>query len=882
MNSKLETFRRAAESRHEEKQSPKPQPCQYAEFKRRRACCGDYWLCKRPGGAYEGVAVNGKFCRNRCKERVAVRPSSLKPVLSEVEGPVACPELSRRACPEQSRRASSLMPHASSLPLLSMVITSCNEDLAEVKATIESALAAYPHDKLEIILIDDGSTTPIDVGALREAPVRLVRHKTPLGVGRSRNEGYGLACGTTAFGCDDNHVISFHDAHMRFPLTEELLKCCKPKFRQELEAELVRQIGPTGQTGPTESDSCVALLARKAAETGALISSASRDVRPECSFWASGADLFWNRHNGLEPKWRIYTKDMAAWQRMPCPMGAAYFISRETAQKLTGASGQLWEDTAGRWGMSEQVIAVKCFLLDVPVIASRDVFTRHLYRSRNPVDDAATAIWRNYARATWVLLSDETFDLRCRPHILKRMSAAHLKQITDGAGAERERFRNAVGANPDKETAVFTWLCGKGAKITAIHPDHEWLGALLEAAQRLGQTDPTRILQWRPGESTLLIKKMRPDTEIISVETPGHRADNWWDICQAKACPERSRGGVKLIKCDVGPNYPQLPLRQNLGKFDLVIVGGEMQDECMKVAPKLLREGGQIIRNERADHLQIEDAERHKEEKARRKEKETAVRQAPGREPSITVLLLNYRRMENIGPILDGLAAQTVRPKIFLWNNGDPFTFTQTERGGTKERPIAEHPLIGVAVQSSRNLVCFPRWWLASIAETEFVCCMDDDLVPKDPRVLADAMAACREECPDGIVGFFGVSEVEGKGYKNWRHHNGTTTGTRCDLIKGRFMLFRTELLSKVPMRPPEALGTLLTAHEGARIVREDDIYLSLMIGGGRRGAHLIPARLAKRFKSLPEHGTSMASQGGHYELRGAFYRALKGFLNRN
>jgi len=176
-------------------------------------------------------------------------------------------------------------------------------------------------------------------------------------------------------------------------------------------------------------------------------------------------------------------------------------------------------------------------------------------------------------------------------------------------------------------------------------------------------------------------------------------------------------------------------------------------------------------------------------------------------------------------------------------------------------------------------VLCWPRWWLASLAETEFVCCMDDDLAPQDNRVLADAMAACREECPDGIVGFFGVSEVEGKPYKNWRHHNGTTTGTRCDLIKGRFMLFRTELLGKIPLRPPAALNELLTEHEGARIIREDDIYLSLMISGGRKDAHLIPGRLGKRFKGLPERGTSMASQGDHYRLRGAFYRALKAGL---
>ena len=43
-------------------------------------------------------------------------------------------------------------------------------------------------------------------------------------------------------------------------------------------------------------------------------------------------------------------------------------------------------------------------------------------------------------------------------------------------------------------------------------------------------------------------------------------------------------------------------------------------------------------------------------------------------------------------------------------------------------------------VDSSENKHCWPRWLMASLARTEYVCVMDDDLVPADDAVLSDML----------------------------------------------------------------------------------------------------------------------------------------------
>jgi len=922
---KLQRFQKAAEW-WTRKQRGKPRPTVYplCRWAKRQGCCAV--RCQHPEKG--GATVPRRVCAPvKCPYYEVSAPPENNGVNPENNGASLKPH-----APKTTGQASSLKPHASrpendgvnlkphawTLPSLSMVITAYNEG-EELFKTIQSALAAYPQDRLEIIIVDDGSQPPVSLPPnLAGSPVvKLIRHDVPRGVGASRNAGYAASTGD---------VISFHDAHMRFPLADELLECCRDEFKESLEnnvASLSAKISShlsrlTPQASSLEPGarslkshaSSLTLLAAKAAEGDALVCSASRDVRADRSFFGLGADLYYNRRDGLQPKYRLYPRDpdgnTAPYLRVPCMMGAAYFVSRSLAQRLSEPTGYLWEDTAGRWGFSEQALAVKAFLMDIPTLVSRDVFTRHLYRSQNPVPGAGKEIWKNIAVSMSRLLHKETFDLRFKPYCLKRLTPEELQCLTPQVSS----LKPPPPWGRSREDAIFTHLCGRNAPITRPHPDHAWLQDLSAevaktAEKPLGDSDSAspenngvnsassalRILQWRPGESTILLRRLWCDAEIHCIEMPGHRADNWWDICKEL--------GVRLTKCRLGPDYVNRPVTANLGQFDLILIGGEMQAECRRVAQRLLNPGGRIIVNERADRFVIEDNERRKEEKVLSAETATNTPQAPKTtgqasspkphassltpqasspendgaslkpqasrltpHASITVLLLNWKRPENIGPILECLAAQTARPRIFLWNNGAPLDSSS----------LKPHASSLSLIQSDTNLGCFPRWWLASAAETEFVCTIDDDLLLRDEKVLEDAIDACRSKCPDGIVGFFGWKRVPGKSYKGARHINGSAEDRRVDLVKGRFMLLRRELLERVPLVPPQ--DSSLTPQA---LFRCDDIYINLMISGGRPGYHLVPGVLGKRWVDLKQDSRALAAQPGHWDARN---RAVETLLN--
>jgi len=355
--------------------------------------------------------------------------------------------------------------------------------------------------------------------------------------------------------------------------------------------------------------------------------------------------------------------------------------------------------------------------------------------------------------------------------------------------------------------------------------------------------------------------------------------------------------------------------------FDLIAVGGELPDECRKAAEALLAPGGAIVVNPSADTYQIEDAERRRanEQLKAWEDRRVAGGQSQAAGPSkapnqpvvtalapaghigpigpispITVVLLNWRRPENMGPILDCLARQTLRPRVMIVDNGaaesGPLQFNSPygEPAGAL-RPIEEHPLVSLVMRPSRNLGCMPRWWLAAMADTEFVATLDDDLVLADERVLADALAAQREVCPEGIVGFFGVVYRSDRTYRTSLHLAARAgQDQRVDIVKGRFMLLRRDALERVPLWHPA-----LTPEAA---FRADDIYVSLMLSAARRTAageptirtageplHVLPGALAGRWKEiLPQDSRALALQPGHWEIRDRLVRALLADVDRS
>lgn len=244
--------------------------------------------------------------------------------------------------------------------------------------------------------------------------------------------------------------------------------------------------------------------------------------------------------------------------------------------------------------------------------------------------------------------------------------------------------------------------------------------------------------------------------------------------------------------------------------------------------------------------------------------------------PQVTVLLTNYRRARNLSAILDCLARQTVPVQVFLWNNSysgpDGPKETQVDADREEFRQAARHPLVALCVESSRNMRCWPRWLLAGLADTEYICTLDDDLMFADARVLEDALWASRNKCPDGVVGLFGWQRIPGRSYGESFHVSGSLEDYWVDFVKGRFMLFRRQLLELVPLAHP------LFRDVNALLRRADDFYVNLCISRGTRSAHLVPGILGHRYENLPEWSTGLARQPGHWQERDELVRRMFAF----
>lgn len=215
----------------------------------------------------------------------------------------------------------------------------------------------------------------------------------------------------------------------------------------------------------------------------------------------------------------------------------------------------------------------------------------------------------------------------------------------------------------------------------------------------------------------------------------------------------------------------------------------------------------------------------------------------------LTIVLLNYKRQNNILKILASLASQSVIPQIFLWNNAEiPFFDSRVDW----------------LVNSSVNKFCYPRWFLAARAKTEFVAVLDDDLnVNSDifVKILIDYLASLNSQV--GIIGLEGVllnerhyyyPQYDGRlsrteipsNYNGTVHLAGTTKDFAVDIVKGRFMVCRTTDLQALPLSP---------------LFKDvcDDIIISSLLRKTKNPSHLIPGWLSQNFIDLPEKNGSMA-----------------------
>jgi hypothetical protein len=212
--------------------------------------------------------------------------------------------------------------------------------------------------------------------------------------------------------------------------------------------------------------------------------------------------------------------------------------------------------------------------------------------------------------------------------------------------------------------------------------------------------------------------------------------------------------------------------------------------------------------------------------------------------PQITVLLLNYGRPENIGRILQSISAQTIPCHVFLWNNGDPLP---------SETEFDWH------LQSTTNVGCWPRWFAAGFAETQFICSLDDDLTFARADTLSTVVSILSGLSePDVAIGLEGVILDPRRPYyvphQNAGFHlRSGDTPARVDIVKGRFLACRTSELLPINLSPDE---------------REDDIAICGQLAKGRNRHHLIPAGLSDLFQELPQNGAGNFNSSEHIASR--------------
>lgn len=189
----------------------------------------------------------------------------------------------------------------------------------------------------------------------------------------------------------------------------------------------------------------------------------------------------------------------------------------------------------------------------------------------------------------------------------------------------------------------------------------------------------------------------------------------------------------------------------------------------------------------------------------------------------VTALLLNWKRPDNLKKIIYSLQNQSLPINIFLWNNNIE---DQTKYD------------VDLQINSTKNLMCSPRWLMANYSKSEYFFSLDDDLCPNDPLLIEDCYNfATADNC---AVGYTGVILSSSKHY--WSSHHITpnpSANQKVDVIKGRFLFCSKNDLSKV---------NFIHYDKASNFRIEDDIIVSSQIKN-----KVIPSILHKRFLELPQ-----------------------------
>ena len=192
----------------------------------------------------------------------------------------------------------------------------------------------------------------------------------------------------------------------------------------------------------------------------------------------------------------------------------------------------------------------------------------------------------------------------------------------------------------------------------------------------------------------------------------------------------------------------------------------------------------------------------------------------------VTALLLNYKRKDNLLKIIQSLRSQSISVDIFLWNNNNT-DYTEYD--------------VDLQINSSKNLMCSPRWLLSCYATTDYVFSLDDDLILADKFVIEDCVRRMESLLSDTIIGYTGVSLNKTKDYWRSIHYRypNKDIDINVDIIKGRFMFMKRNFVSSI---------NFTQFNKAANYRIEDDIIIS-----SKSNNKILPSYLYYRLIDLPD-----------------------------
>lgn len=195
-----------------------------------------------------------------------------------------------------------------------------------------------------------------------------------------------------------------------------------------------------------------------------------------------------------------------------------------------------------------------------------------------------------------------------------------------------------------------------------------------------------------------------------------------------------------------------------------------------------------------------------------------------------TACLLNWKRPQNIGRTIASCREQGAA--VFLWNN-NPEDKTRFP--------------VDWQVDSSINRFCMPRWWLASMADTEYVFSLDDDLAFARQHVIRDCIALMETLPEDAIIGR-GAEMIVGSDGKSISM-NRERKIDRVDIIKGSFLFTRKTVVQSMFLR-----------HD---LQRGDDIFVS-----SHSKNKQVPDFMHDAFIRFENGAESLCKNSRHYIIR--------------